>query len=109
MRLLVIADCVPTAQAQAVVPGVVTERVEGFTDALDAIRQRRIDAVITPESVGERQTGSCLDVARVARSAGVACVVITTVWEDGAYGASVMAPGGDLAAALERAMVARGR
>jgi hypothetical protein len=107
MRLLVIADCVPTAQAQAVAPGVVTERVDGFTEALDIIRQRRADVVIAPESVGERQTGSCLDVARVARAAGVACVVITTVWEDGAYGAAVMAPGSDVRDAVRRAVSLR--
>ncbi len=109
MRIVIVADCVPEGEAQAVAPGAVTVRVDGFTSAVACLRTERVDVVVTPEAIGERQTGSCLDVARVARSRGVGCVIVTDVWEDGSYGAACVAPGGDLAAAVARALVARGR
>ena len=52
---------------------------------------------------------SCLDVARVARGYGVGCVIVTEHDCAGPHGAVCMLPGGDLAQAVERAMVARGR
>ena len=109
MRIVIVADCVPPEQAQAVAPGVVTVSVDGFTDATRYLRSHPADVVITPEAIGDRQTGSCIDVASVARGRGVACVIVTTVWDDGSLGAACMPPGGDLSAAVERAKVARGR
>lgn len=109
MRILVIAGCVTDGEALAVAPGATVASVDGFTSAASFIRTQRVDVVVTPEAIGERQTGSCLDVARVARSRGVGCVIVTDVWEDGSYGAACVAPGGDLAAAVARALVARTR
>jgi len=109
MRIVIVADCVPEGEAQAVAPGAVTVRVDGFTSAVACLRTERVDVVVTPEAIGERQTGSCIDVASVARGRGVACVIVTTVWDDGSLGAACMPPGGDMAAAVERAKVARGR
>ena len=107
MRLCIIAACVTIDLAT--VPGVVTVRVNDLTAGLALIRAEGCDCIVTPETIGEAASVSCLDVARVARGYGVGCVVVTEHACDGPHGAVCLLPGGDLAQAVERAMVARGR
>lgn len=107
MRLCIIAACVTIDPAA--MPGAVTVRVDDLTAGLALIRAERCDCIVTPETIGEAASVSCLDVARVARGYGVGCVIVTEHDCDGPHGAVCMVPGGDLVAALERAMVARGR
>jgi hypothetical protein len=108
MRLCIIAGCVPESDARQM-PGIVTIRVDDLTAGLAEIRAERCDVIVTPETIGEASSVSCLDVARVARGYRVGCVIVTGAPCDGPHGAVCMAPGGDLAASIERAMVARGR
>lgn len=107
MRLLIVAGCVTEDQAQAAAPGCVTSCVDSFTAAFDRITHREVDAVVTPECIGERQSGSGLDVARVATGYRVACVVVGEGWDDGLYGAALLQVGGDLNDALRRAFALR--
>lgn len=107
-RVCIIAECVPVADV-AIVPDSVTSSVSRLSDGLANIRARECDVVITPETVGSASSVSCLDVARVARGYGIACVIVTEADLDGPHGAACMLPGGDLAAAIARAMMARGR
>jgi len=108
MRLCIIAGCVSEPDARQM-PGAVTARVDDLTAGLAEIRSERCDVIVTPETIGEASSVSCLDVARVARGYGVGCVIVTDAPCDGPHGAVCMVPGGDLAQAVERAMVARGR
>lgn len=108
MRLCIIAACVAEPDAR-LMPGLVTVHVPDLTAGLAEIRAGRCDAIVTPETIGEASSVSCLDVARVARGYGVGCVIVTDGACDGPHGAVCMVPGGDIDAALERAMVARGR
>lgn len=108
MRLCIIAGCVSEPDARQM-PGLVTIRVDDLTAGLAAIRAERCDCIVTPETIGEASSVSCLDVARVARGYRVGCVIVTDAPCGGPHGAVCMVPGGDLLAALERAMVARGR
>lgn len=108
MRVLIIADCVPVAHVDAVARGVVTRCEATFSAALGAIRAREVDAVVSPEAIGEQSSISCLDVAQVARAYGVACVIVTDVWVDGSYGAAAMQFGGDVGEAIARAVRIRG-
>ena len=108
MRLCIIAACVSDLDARQV-PGVVTVRVDDLTAGLALIRAEVCDCIVTPETIGEAASVSCLDVARVARGYGVGCVIVTEHDYGGPHGAVCMLPGGDLAQAVERAMVARGR
>lgn len=108
MRLCIIAACVSDLDARQM-PGIVTTRVDDLTAGLAEIRAERCDCIVTPETIGEAASVSCLDVARVARGYGVGCVIVTEHACDGPHGAVCMLPGGDLAQAVELAMVARGR
>jgi len=108
MRLCIIAGCVSEPDARQM-PGLVTIRVNDLTAGLAEIRAERCDCIVTPETIGESSSVSCLDVARVARGYRVGCVIVTDVPCDGPHGAVCMLPGGDLATSLKRAMVARGR
>jgi len=108
MRLCIIAGCVCEPDARQM-PGIVTTSVDDLTVGLAEIRAERCDVIVTPETIGEAASVSCLDVARVARGYRVGCVIVTDAPCDGPHGAVCMVPGGDLAAAIERAMVARGR
>ena len=108
MRLCIIAGCVSDLDARTML-GAVTYRVDDLTAGLVELRAERCDCIVTPETIGEAASVSCLDVARVARGYGVGCVIVTEHDCDGPHGAACMLPGGDLAAAVERAMVARGR
>ena len=107
MRICIIAACVTIDPAT--IPGIVTVRVDDLTAGLALIRAEGCDCIVTPETIGEAASVSCLDVARVARGYGVGCVIVTEHACEGPHGAVCMAPGGDLAQAVERAMVARGR
>lgn len=107
MRVLIIADCVPVAQVETMARDVVVRAEPNFADALAAIRGREVDVVLSPESIGESSSVSCLDVAQVSRAYGVACVIVTDVWGDGSYGAASMPPGGDPSAAGLRALTIR--
>lgn len=108
MRLCIIAGCVSDLDARTM-PGAVTYRVDDLTAGLTELRAERCDCIVTPETIGEAASVSCLDVARVARGYGVGCVIVTEHDCDGPHGAACMLPGGDLAASIGRAMVARGR
>ena len=108
MRLCIIAGCVSDLDARTM-PGAVTYRVDDLTAGLAELRAERCDCIVTPETIGEAASVSCLDVARVARGYGVGCVIVTEHDCDGPHGAACMLPGGNLASAVERAMVARGR
>lgn len=108
MRVCIIAGCVSDRDT-ARVPGSITIRVVDMTAGLAEVRAQRCDVVVTPETIGQASSVSCLDVARVARGYGVGCVIVTDGACDGPHGAACMPPGGDLATAIERAMVARGR
>jgi len=108
MRLCIIAGCVSDLDARQM-PGIITVRVHDLTAGLALIRAERCDCIVTPETIGEAASVSCLDVARVARGYGVGCVIVTEHDCAGPHGAACMLPGGDLALAFERAMVARGR
>lgn len=108
MRVCIIAGCVSDSDARAMF-GAVTYRVDDLTAGLGEIRAERCDCIVTPETIGESASVSCLDVARVARGYGVGCVIVTEHDCDGPHGAVCMLPGGDLADAVRRAMVARGR
>ena len=107
MRLCIIAACVTIDPAA--MPGIITARVPDLTAGLALIRADGCDCIVTPETIGEAASVSCLDVARVARGYGVGCVIVTEHACDGPHGAVCLLPGGDLAQAVERAMVARGR
>ena len=107
MRLCIIAACVTIDLAA--MPGIITARVPDLTAGLALIRADGCDCIVTPETIGEAASVSCLDVARVARGYGVGCVIVTEHACDGPHGAVCLLPGGDLAQAVERAMVARGR
>lgn len=107
MRLCIIAAYVTIDPAA--MPGIVTVRVDDLTAGLALIRAEGCDCIVTPETIGEAASVSCLDVARVARGYGVGCVIVTEHDCDGPHGAVCMLPGGDLAQAVERAMAARGR
>jgi len=106
MRLCIIAACVTIDPAA--MPKAVTVRVDDLTAGLALIRGEGCDCIVTPETIGEAASVSCLDVARVARGYGVGCVIVTEHDCDGPHGAVCMLPGGDLAQAVERVMVARG-
>lgn len=108
MRLCIIAGCVSDLDARTM-PGAVTYRVDDLTAGLAELRAERCDCIVTPETIGEAASVSCLDVARVARGYGIGCVIVTEHDCAGPHGAVCMLPGGDLAASVERAMVARGR
>ena len=108
MRLCIIAGCVSDLDARTML-GAVTYRVDDLTAGLAELRAERCDCIVTPETIGEAASVSCLDVARVARGYGVGCVIVTEHDCGGPHGAVCMLPGGDLAQAVERAMVARGR
>lgn len=108
MRLCIIAGCVSEPDARQM-PGAVTYRVDDLTAGLAELRAERCDCIVTPETIGEAASVSCLDVARVARAYGAGCVIVTEHDCDGPHGAACMLPGGNLAVAVERAMVARGR
>ena len=107
MRICIIAACVTIDPAA--MPGIVTARVEDLTAGLALIRADGCDCIVTPETIGEAASVSCLDVARVARGYGVGCVIVTEHACEGPHGAVCLLPVGDLAQAVERAMVARGR
>jgi len=108
MRLCIIAGCVPEPDARQM-PGLVTTRVDDLTIGLAELRAERCDCIVTPETIGEASSVSCLDVARVARGYGVGCVIVTDALCDGPHGAACMLPGSDIVTAIQRAMVARGR
>lgn len=108
MRLCIIAGCVSDLDARTML-GAVTYRVGDLTAGLAELRAERCDCIVTPETIGEAASVSCLDVARVARGYGVGCVIVTEHDCDGPHGAVCMLPGGDLASAVARAMVVRGR
>lgn len=108
MRICIIAACVSDLDARQM-PGVVTVRVEDLTAGLALIRADGCDCIVTPETIGEAASVSCLDVARVARGYGVGCVIVTEHACEGPHGAVCLLPVGDLAHSVERAMVARGR
>lgn len=108
MRVCIIAGCVSDSDARAML-GAVTYRVDDLTAGLGEIRAERCGCIVTPETIGEAASVSCLDVARVARGYGVGCVIVTEHDCDGPHGAVCMLPGGDVASAIRRAMVARGR
>lgn len=104
MRVLIVADCVSPEQAQEAAPGCVTACVDSFTAAFEAITRRSVDVVVTPEAIGERNSGSGLDVARLAMGYSVACVIVSEDWTDGVYLAAMMTAGGDLRDAITRAV-----
>jgi len=108
MRLCIIAACVSEHDARQM-PGLVTTRVDDLTAGLAELRAERCDCIVTPETIGEAPSVSCLDVARVARGYRVGCVIVTDAPCDGPHGAACMLPGGDLVTAIHRAMVARRR
>ena len=108
MRICIIAGCVSDSDARTM-PGAVTYRVDDLTAGLAELRAERCSCIVTPETIGEAASVSCLDVARVARGYGLGCVIVTEHDCDGPHGAACMLPGGDLASAVARAMVARGR
>ena len=107
MRMLIVAECVTEDQAQAAAPGCVTVCVDSFTAAFDKIVRRDVDVVVTPEAIGACNSGSGLDVARVANGYRVACVVVGEGWEDGLYGAALLQPDAKLCDALRRAFALR--
>ena len=106
IRVCIIAECVPVADV-AMLPGVATSCVDRLSDGLAAIRARECDCILTPETVGSASSVSCLDVARVARGYGVACVIVTEHDCDGPHGAVCMPPGGDIAVAVAQSSLAR--
>lgn len=108
MRLCIIAACVPEPDARQML-GVVTTHVVDLTAGLAELRAERCDCIVTPETIGEAASVSCLDVARVARAYGAGCVIVTEHACDGPHGAVCVLPEGDLVTAIQRAMVARGR
>lgn len=107
MRVLIVNDCVPRSQVETMAPGVVTACEDSFSAALAIIRARACDVVIVPESIGEASSVTCLDAAQVSRAYGVACVIVTDVWDDGSYGAAAMSADGDVRAAVLRALTFR--
>ena len=104
MRVLIVAECVPADALGAIAGGDVTSCDDSYAGALASIRARLTDVVIVPESIGQVSSVSCLDVAQVARAHGVACVIVTEVWDDGAYGAASVGPSGDVCGAVMRAV-----
>jgi hypothetical protein len=109
MRLCIIAACVSEPDARQM-PGLVTTRVDDLTAGLAELRAERCDCIVTPETIGEAASVSCLDVARVARGYGIACVIVTDHnCLDGPHGAACMLPGSSIIDAVQRAMTARGR
>ena len=108
MRVCIIAGFVSDSDARAM-RATVTYRVSDLTAGLGEIRAERCDCIVTPETIGSASSVSCLDVARVARGYGIGCVIVTEHDCGGPHGAVCMLPGGDVADAVRRAMVARGR
>lgn len=91
MRVLIVAGCVPSESIRDAVPGVVTVSESSYTAAVDAVQRGGLRAVIVPDEIEARVTGSALDVVRVCRGRDVPCLLISDTWESGAYGA-VVAP-----------------
>lgn len=100
MRVCIIAGAVESSGG---VPGVVTVSVDDMSAGLACIRAGECDVVVTPETIGEASSVTCLDVARVARGYGVRCVIVTAGGCDAPYGAACALPGsilGDVLALL---------
>lgn len=91
MRVLIVAGCVPPETIRTELPGVVTVSEPNYTGAVDAVQRGGLGAVIVPDEIEARVTGSALDVVRVCRGRGVPCLLISDTWEAGAYGAAVAA------------------
>lgn len=100
MRVLIVAGCVPSESIRDAVPGVVTVSESSYTAAVDAVQRGGLRAVIVPDEIEARVTGSALDVVRVCRGRDVPCLLISDTWE-GAYGAVVAAYADAAAVALD--------
>lgn len=101
MRVLIVAGCVPPETIRTELPGVVTVSESSYSGAVDAVQRGGLGAVIVPDEIEARVTGSALDVVRVCRGRSVPCLLISDTWEAGAYGAAVAAYDGAPVAALD--------
>lgn len=90
MTICIIAGAVTDS---GVMPGVVTIMVDDISGGLVCVRAKRCDVVVTPETIGEAPSVTCLDVARVARGYGIRCVIVTAGDSDAPYGALCVRPG----------------
>lgn len=107
MMIVVVAEAVETAEVRRIFDYARIDVATRFADAVTLLdNYPRPVLIITPDAIGRESSGSGLDLARMARSRGVPCVLVSDAGGE-MYGAAGMVPGGDLLVAVRRALALR--
>lgn len=107
MRAVIVARVVSAVEARSA-GAVDVVAADDFAAADGLIRSGGVGLVVSPVTLGSN-SGTGLELARMCRPRGIPCVLVDRHADTAGdmFGAACMVPGGDLAAAVRRAVKMR--